>query len=262
MATWGLKKKYGITRKEMKRTRWTPPGESAPLCACGCGSLTSFNYNTIVWNTVVSGHNARISNPMAGKTHSESTRKAISVRRSQGLKTGHIVTWNKGLTKETDDRVKRNGQHTSESMQRLGTSKGENNPMFWTKGSMYGKVHSAETKQKCSEARKKYYREHPDFNKRERNGRWKGGIPSEYPPEWTKELRRSIRRRDSYTCQICDESNKTQRLILDVHHIDEDKNNCSPSNLITLCKSCHCKLHGGTARIDEVKLRCLKGEAA
>ncbi len=50
-------------------------------------------------------------------------------------------------------------------------------------------------------------------------------------------LRNIIRERDNFTCQEC---NKFEE-ILDVHHIDFNKNNNAPLNLITLCHSCHSK---------------------
>jgi len=56
-----------------------------------------------------------------------------------------------------------------------------------------------------------------------------------YAPEWTEELKESIRARDNYLCQMCGASGK------EIHHIDYDKKNCQPDNLITLCKSCHGK---------------------
>jgi hypothetical protein len=74
---------------------------------------------------------------------------------------------------------------------------------------------------------------------------WKGvrkGFNDEYPPEWTYTLRLKIRRRDDFTCQNC---GKHQRG-LDVHHIDKDKENCDPSNLISLCRSCHRYIEGGS----------------
>lgn len=63
---------------------------------------------------------------------------------------------------------------------------------------------------------------------------WKGGssfIP--YSVEFTNELKRRIRERDKYTCQLCFKYGNS------VHHIDEDKSNCDPTNLITLCRSCN-----------------------
>lgn len=67
---------------------------------------------------------------------------------------------------------------------------------------------------------------------------WKGGLTSQpYPVEWTKVLRESIRVRDKHACQICGGSDCRRRL--QVHHIDYNKNNCNPDNLITLCIPCH-----------------------
>ena len=60
-----------------------------------------------------------------------------------------------------------------------------------------------------------------------------------YSVDWTRSLRISIRERDGYTCQICGEKQGDNTHA--VHHIDYDKNNCNPSNLITLCISCHSK---------------------
>jgi 5-methylcytosine-specific restriction endonuclease McrA len=35
--------------------------------------------------------------------------------------------------------------------------------------------------------------------------------------------------------------------VLAIHHIDGNKQNCNPDNLITLCKSCHSRTnHGST----------------
>lgn len=69
---------------------------------------------------------------------------------------------------------------------------------------------------------------------------WKGGISSLlYTIDWTRTLRISIRERDKYTCQVCGE--KQGDKAYDVHHIDYDKKNCDPKNLITLCHHCHMK---------------------
>lgn len=60
-----------------------------------------------------------------------------------------------------------------------------------------------------------------------------------YSVDWTKTLRISIRERDHYTCQLCGE--RQGDLAHSVHHIDYDKKNCNPDNLITLCLKCHTK---------------------
>lgn len=97
-----------------------------------------------------------------------------------------------------------------------------------------GKVCSGETRRKISEAQKG-----------EKSYNWKDGISYQpYPDEWTNSLKDSIRERDKYTCQECgihqDELNGRFKK-LDVHHIDYNKDNLNPDNLITLCKSCHSK---------------------
>ncbi len=67
--------------------------------------------------------------------------------------------------------------------------------------------------------------------KGENSHSWKGGISFEpYNVDWTKTLRKSIKVRDNYICQLCNKYGNT------VHHIDYDKKNCNPKNLITLCK--------------------------
>jgi hypothetical protein len=68
---------------------------------------------------------------------------------------------------------------------------------------------------------------------------WKGGISSEpYCPIWSdKEYKADIRKRDDNVCQnpYCFKSDK----ILAIHHMDYDKKNCHPSNLITVCRACN-----------------------
>lgn len=65
---------------------------------------------------------------------------------------------------------------------------------------------------------------------------WKGGISFEpYSVDWTETLKRSIRERDNYICKLCNQYGNV------VHHIDYDKKNNNPDNLITLCNSCHAK---------------------
>jgi len=65
---------------------------------------------------------------------------------------------------------------------------------------------------------------------------WKGGISNNpYSVDWTETLRRSIRERDHYICQLCNQYGK------EVHHIDYNKQNSNPDNLITLCHHCHLK---------------------
>jgi len=75
---------------------------------------------------------------------------------------------------------------------------------------------------------------------------WKGFTSFEpYGIEFNKELKERIRKRDSYRCQECFRhenelfTKKGKKKKLFIHHIDYDKKNNNPSNLISLCPVCH-----------------------
>jgi hypothetical protein len=74
------------------------------------------------------------------------------------------------------------------------------------------------------------------------NHGWRGGISFEsYCEVWKdKEYKKDIRERDNNKClnPYCDSKNSND---LTIHHIDYNKKNCSPSNLITICRSCNNK---------------------
>lgn len=92
----------------------------------------------------------------------------------------------------------------------------------------------------------KYMREHiyewRNDSKKEHNPAWKGGISnSPYSFNFNEELRELIRKRDNYKCQICGCKSKKYSHKLSIHHIDYNKQNDNPKNLIALCSSCHHK---------------------
>lgn len=114
--------------------------------------------------------------------------------------------------------------------------------------SFYGKKHSVATKKKISISRagKGTKEKNHNYNgghwKGNKNPNWKGGVYfSFYGEDWTEDLKKFIRNRDNNRCQFpeCEHKNFVQC----VHHIDGNKLNCQPSNLITLCKKCHQKIH-------------------
>jgi 5-methylcytosine-specific restriction endonuclease McrA len=105
---------------------------------------------------------------------------------------------------------------------------GENNPFF-------GRKHSAEVRERLSDhARSRC-------------------IPSsgEYGVDWTEELRAAIVTRDLCQCQVCGRGR--DRVELQVHHVDCDRANSVPANLLTLCTPCHLAYHGRAELRDEVR---------
>ena len=69
---------------------------------------------------------------------------------------------------------------------------------------------------------------------------WRGGLSFEpYPPGWTRFFKKEIRERDNHICGLCDKKGSK-----DIHHIDYNKKNLDPMNLIILCKTCHSKTNG------------------
>lgn len=58
-----------------------------------------------------------------------------------------------------------------------------------------------------------------------------------YPLQWNEKFKWVIRERDGFVCQECGEVEEGRAH--HVHHIDYDKQNLDPINLITLCPSCH-----------------------
>ena len=65
----------------------------------------------------------------------------------------------------------------------------------------------------------------------EKNPLWNSGSSNSlYPYGWNKTLKETIKKRDGHVCQWCG-----RETMLEVHHIDYNKKNLDPQNLITLC---------------------------
>ena len=54
---------------------------------------------------------------------------------------------------------------------------------------------------------------------------------------FTSAVKKDVHVRDNLQCQVCLKKN----VLLHTHHIDYDKQDSHPMNLITLCQSCHYK---------------------
>ncbi len=74
---------------------------------------------------------------------------------------------------------------------------------------------------------------------------WKDGLSYEpYTSEFDNQLKELIRLRDGYKCQKCGMSEIENMEKLTCHHIDYDKKNCKPNNLISLCRNCNGNVNG------------------
>jgi len=74
----------------------------------------------------------------------------------------------------------------------------------------------------------------------ERHPNWNNGSSFEpYSPEFNKQLKELIRMRDGYACRKCGRLEILGPKKLCIHHIDYDKKNSLPDNLITLCDRCN-----------------------
>lgn len=110
--------------------------------------------------------------------------------------------------------------------------------------SLKGHHLSQETKNKISQRTKGI--NNPNFGNHKLAGKnhwnYKNGASCEqYPHGWTNFFKEQIRKRDSHQCQICGKLESEMNYRLSVHHIDYDKNNLDPYNLISLCQNCHIK---------------------
>jgi len=104
---------------------------------------------------------------------------------------------------------------------------------------------------KCSSVGKIGHKEDPNITKMrtiktsgENHYNFKGWKSREpYGKDWSKSLKRMIRDRDGHKCQSCGVPEIECLSLLTVHHINEIKTDLRSENLISLCKSCHGKVH-------------------
>jgi hypothetical protein len=72
-----------------------------------------------------------------------------------------------------------------------------------------------------------------------KNPNWNGGSSFEpYSSDFNEPLKRYIREKYKYICQLCGKINSKH-----VHHIDYNKQNSNEINLINLCAKCNCKVN-------------------
>ena len=174
-----------------------------------------------------------------GKHLSEKTRQKLSKALQGKIKGKNHPSWGKHHSKATCKKISeagkgrkspRLGKHLTKAT-RLKISKARQGKYCGKNAPWFGKHLSKATRQKLSEAQLG-----------EKSHNWLGGISLEpYGVKFTKQLREQIRERDNFTCQECKKTQEELGYRFNVHHIDYNKKNHNPNNLISLCNSCHCK---------------------
>lgn len=154
-----------------------------------------------------------------GHIQTEETRRKISATTKGQLK-GPMSEEHK--RKISESKKKMNLKYTEKRKKQLSEMN------TGSRNGFYGRKHTEETKRKIAS---KFMGANSSF--------WKGGIAQEpYSPIWgNKKYKKEIRDRDNNECQNPSCWGKSIRL--NIHHINYDKKNCHPDNLITLCISCN-----------------------
>lgn len=211
------------------------------LCECGCGLEVSKPKNRFVkghtpWNKGVKGIKFTNSGQFQkgnipwskGISCLEATKKKIS----QAKKGKYLGQLNSFYGRSHSEEVKR----AIGKIVRQNHKNGVYKHIYFKDDNQLGKANLG--RQHTIEACKKISQGHMG----EKNSSWKGGKSFEpYTSEFNDQLRELIRMRDNYTCQKCGVPQLECIRTLSIHHIDYDKTNCLPSNLITLCSICHAK---------------------
>ncbi len=124
-------------------------------------------------------------------------------------------------------------------------------PSASTRPEVAAKIAAAwdEEKREAARERGNQFKEDPEWRLKvssfgEDNPMWKGGAAeSEYAPGFDNTLKRSIRERDDYTCQLCGITEEETGCAHSIHHIDYTKDNHHPDNLATTCKGCNSRVN-------------------
>lgn len=195
-------------------------------------------------------------------------------------KPGHAA-WNKGLTKETDERVRKNAEATGRTlkgcvpwnkgkkMSEEICQKNREAHIGLQVGEKSGSWKGGQTAFSCAQCGKVIYRYLSSKKKRKRFfcdkeclGKWRsrnlvgekaanfidGRSFLDYPEEFDCQLKELIRLRDRYKCQKCGCPEIENGEKLSIHHIDYEKENNLPSNLVALCRRCNAQVNSNRRR--------------
>lgn len=244
-----------------------------PFCACGCGRLV--NSGRYIYT-----HQNKSNQYALGLKHTKETKRKIS-EASKGNQYALGYRHTEKTKKRLSEAAKAMSAETRLKISKAGMGRVPTEATRRKISEFHkGKLKSEETKQKVSAtktgvkpsaatlraqsiARKRNVSKMTKADRKERYGVNRGKKFTEehrknkslaaggdgslkpilYPAKFNDELKALIRGRDGGKCQNLGCWGKAKRL--SVHHIDYNKNNCLPNNLITVCISCNGRANKG-----------------
>ncbi len=210
--------------------------EGAPICGCSiCDRKTKWNKQNKRWSKYLPGHNLRINNPMK--------RPEVAIKVSKWMKENCPMKRPEVAAKISGDnspmRRPEVAKKQSESMKAFGDD-------HWMKKPEHReRVAKAQSKRMLALGdthpwrQPEYIKKNSEMNSGPNHPQWKGGISAEpYCDIWLdQDYKQSIKDRDNNQCQNPDCWGTSNKLC--GHHIDYNKKNCHPWNIITICQSCN-----------------------
>lgn len=104
---------HNITDVEELYARLLCVGGAKQTCACGCGSTVKWaGWKMGYTSKFIRGHNASLDSVYLDKER----RAEFVKKRVEGYRSGRLKVWNDGLTSETDERIRRQSEKTSQTL--------------------------------------------------------------------------------------------------------------------------------------------------
>lgn len=226
----------------------------APLCACGCGGKV--NWNRTKWNKYIFGHKVKgKNNPLYGRDKYKIEKEKTAPFCACGCK--EKVKWNgkewskyipghntlgRKVSKETCKKLSnrlKGRKATDEARKNMSIAQTGRKPV------------SDETRRKLSIANSGKKRSKVSCRNISLGlmgkyvgplaSNWRGGVSKDpYCDIWKdREYKKDLRARDGHKCQNPECWGNCNHLPLHIHHINYNKEDCNPWNLITVCMGCN-----------------------
>jgi hypothetical protein len=154
------------------------------------------------------------------------------------FKTGRIYTQSDAHKKHISE-ANLGKHHSEETKQKIRIANLGRHPSEETKRKI-GLIHKGNKYQLGRKQSKETIEKRVSKFRGENHFNWQGGKSFKpYGLEFNKKLKELIRDREGRRCFICKITELKNKEKLTIHHIDYNKKNNNPNNLIALCRSCH-----------------------